>query len=111
MPVFTGYSHENKESLDKLAMQLVQQNVHIWLDHWELSLGDSITDKVQGAANGASAYYLFYQRLPLLQNGVNESSVSIHCSNKKLNARRNHQVYGVMCPIAPQNLIPKIILI
>ena len=55
MPVFISYSHENKEFVDQLAMQLVQQNVHIWLDRWELSLGDSLIDKVQDAADGASA--------------------------------------------------------
>tara|TARA_R110001583_G_scaffold30529_1_gene105524 strand:+ start:1699 stop:2565 length:867 start_codon:yes stop_codon:yes gene_type:complete len=55
MPVFISYSHENKEFVDQLAIQLVQQNVHIWLDRWELSLGDSIIDKVQDAVDGASA--------------------------------------------------------
>jgi len=55
MPVFISYSHENKEFVDQLAMQLVQQNVHIWLDRWELNLGDSIIDKIQEAADGASA--------------------------------------------------------
>jgi hypothetical protein len=55
MPIFISYSHENKEFVDQLAIQLVQQNVHIWLDRWELSLGDSIIDKVQEAADGASA--------------------------------------------------------
>ncbi len=55
MPVFISYSHENKEFVDQLAMQLVRHNVHIWLDRWELSLGDSIIDKVQDAAEGASA--------------------------------------------------------
>ena len=55
MPVFISYSHENKEFVDQLAIQLVQQNVHVWLDRWELSLGDSIIDKVQDAADGANA--------------------------------------------------------
>jgi len=55
MPVFISYSHENKEFVDQLAIQLVQQNVHIWLDRWELSLGDSIIDEIQEAADGASA--------------------------------------------------------
>lgn len=55
MPVFISYSHENKEFVDQLAMQLVQHNVNIWLDRWELSIGDSIIDKIQDAADGASA--------------------------------------------------------
>lgn len=55
MPIFISYSHENKEFVDKLAMQLVQRNVNVWLDRWELSIGDSIIDKVQDAVEGASA--------------------------------------------------------
>ncbi|EJL9415157.1 toll/interleukin-1 receptor domain-containing protein [Vibrio cholerae] len=55
MPVFISYSHENKDFVDQLAIQLVQHNVNIWLDRWELSIGDSIIDKVQEAADGASA--------------------------------------------------------
>ncbi|WP_067984249.1 toll/interleukin-1 receptor domain-containing protein [Neptuniibacter pectenicola] len=55
MPIFISYSHENKEFVDQLAMQLVQRNVNVWLDRWELSIGDSIIDKVQEAVDGASA--------------------------------------------------------
>lgn len=55
MPIFISYSHEDKEFVDKFAMQLVQNNINVWLDRWELSLGDSIGDKIQDAADGASA--------------------------------------------------------
>ncbi|EME9755064.1 MULTISPECIES: toll/interleukin-1 receptor domain-containing protein [Serratia] len=41
--------------MDKLAIQLVHRNVNVWLDRWELSIGDSIIDKVQDAVDGASA--------------------------------------------------------
>lgn len=55
MPIFISYSHENKEFVDQLAMQLVHRNVNIWLDRWELSIGESIIDKVQEAVDGSSA--------------------------------------------------------
>jgi hypothetical protein len=55
MPIFISYSHENKDFVDQLAMQLVHRNVNVWLDRWELSIGDSIIDKVQDAVDGASA--------------------------------------------------------
>lgn len=55
MPIFISYSHENKDFVDKLAIQLVQNNVNVWMDRWELSIGDSLIDKVQEAADGASA--------------------------------------------------------
>lgn len=55
MPIFISYSHENKDFVDQLATQLVHRNVNVWLDRWELSIGDSIIDKVQDAVDGASA--------------------------------------------------------
>ncbi|WP_067587344.1 toll/interleukin-1 receptor domain-containing protein [Endozoicomonas ascidiicola] len=62
MPIFISYSHENKEFVDKLATQLVNRNVNIWLDRWELSLGDSIIDKVQDAVEGASALLIIMSK-------------------------------------------------
>jgi hypothetical protein len=55
MPIFISYSHENKDFVDKLAIQLVNQNISVWVDKWELSIGDSLIDKVQEAVDGASA--------------------------------------------------------
>lgn len=55
MPLFISYSHENKDFVDKLALQLVHRNVSIWLDRWELSIGDSVIEKVQEAVEGSSA--------------------------------------------------------
>ena len=55
MPVFISYSHSDKEFVDKLAIQLVQHNVHVWLDRWELNVGDSLIDRIQMAVDGASA--------------------------------------------------------
>lgn len=55
MPIFISYSHKNKEFVDKLAKQLVFHNIHVWVDRWELNIGDSIIDKVQEAVQGATA--------------------------------------------------------
>lgn len=55
MPIFISYSHQNKEFVDQLARQLVVNQVNVWLDRWELSIGDSLIEKVQEAADGASA--------------------------------------------------------
>jgi hypothetical protein len=55
MPIFISYSHANRDFVDKLAGQLVREKVHVWLDRWELSLGDSLIDKVQDAVQGAGA--------------------------------------------------------
>jgi hypothetical protein len=54
MPIFISYSHVNKKFVDKLAVQLVAHRVHVWLDRWEIHVGDSLLSKVQQAITGAS---------------------------------------------------------
>jgi len=55
VPVFISYSHSDKGFVDNFAAQLVLHKVNVWLDRWELSIGDSIIDKVQDAIEGSSA--------------------------------------------------------
>jgi TIR domain len=55
MPIFISYSHADREYVDHLAMQLVARNVNVWLDRWEMHVGDSIIDKIQQAITDASA--------------------------------------------------------
>lgn len=76
MPVFISYSHTDKEFVDKLAVQLVREKVHVWLDRWELHVGDSLITKVQEAISGASAL------LVILSN----ASVASEWCKKELNS-------------------------
>ncbi|WP_165950358.1 toll/interleukin-1 receptor domain-containing protein [Actinomadura sp. GC306] len=55
MPVFLSYAHEDSDFVDKLAMQLVQRRVYIWLDRWELQVGDSLITRIESAITTASA--------------------------------------------------------
>lgn len=55
MAIFISYSHEDKDFVDKLAVELVKNRARIWMDRWELSVGDSIVDRVQTAIKDASA--------------------------------------------------------
>jgi hypothetical protein len=55
MPIFISYSHQNKEFADKLAANLVKHKAHVWIDSWELNVGDSIINKVQDAIQESSA--------------------------------------------------------
>jgi hypothetical protein len=49
MPIFISYSHSDKKFVEKLAAHLVKNNAHVWVDTWELNVGDSILNKVQQA--------------------------------------------------------------
>lgn len=55
MPVFISYSHQDNDFATELAAQLVKHKAKVWIDQWELHVGDSLIDRIQGAIQGASA--------------------------------------------------------
>lgn len=55
MPIFISYSHQDHDFVDKLAANLVMHKAHVWVDRWELNVGDSIIEKVQEAIQESSA--------------------------------------------------------
>ncbi len=55
MAVFISYSHANKDFVDLLAAHLVKNKARVWVDRWELNVGDSIIDKIQSAIEGSEA--------------------------------------------------------
>ncbi|MBI5162575.1 MAG: toll/interleukin-1 receptor domain-containing protein [Magnetospirillum sp.] len=75
MPVFISYSHQDKKFVDQLAAQLVRNKVNVWLDRWELKVGDSLISKVQDAIVGASALLVI----------LSKSSVASEWCKKELN--------------------------
>jgi hypothetical protein len=76
MPIFISYSHKDKVFVDRLATQLVRRNVNVWLDRWELSVGDSLIERVQEAVDGASALLVI----------LSKSSVASEWCKKELSA-------------------------
>lgn len=55
MPIFISYSHQDEAFATRLAAQLVKHKARVWIDRWELHVGDSIIDRLQAAIQGASA--------------------------------------------------------
>jgi hypothetical protein len=55
LPVFISYSHSDKDFVDKLAAHIVANRGSVWLDRWELNVGDSLTQRIQEAITTSSA--------------------------------------------------------
>ncbi len=55
MPIFISYNREDSTFVDTLAANLVMNRHHVWLDRWELKVGDSLIDKIQNALTESSA--------------------------------------------------------
>jgi TIR domain len=76
MPVFISYSHSDAAFVNLLAAHLVKRNAHVWVDTWELNVGDSILTKVQQAIQESSALLVV----------LSKASVASEWCKKELNA-------------------------
>src|SRR5580704_6167386 len=76
MPIFISYSHADKPFVDKLALNLVKHDAHVWVDTWELNVGDSILNRVQEAIQVSSALLIV----------LSKASVASEWCRKELNA-------------------------
>lgn len=54
MSIFISYSHKDKDFVDKLGIKLIEKRIKVFIDRWEMKLGDSITNKIQDAITDAS---------------------------------------------------------
>ena len=76
MPVFISYSHDDAQFVDNLAAQLVRNRVHVWVDRWELHVGDSLLRRIEDAITEASALIVV----------LSQSSVESEWCRKELTA-------------------------
>ena len=49
MPIFISYSRKDSSFVEVLAANLVRNRHNVWLDKWELNVGDSLIEKIQSA--------------------------------------------------------------
>lgn len=55
MAIFISYSHSDAKFVDVLAANLIKAKHNVWVDRWELNVGDSLTARIQDALTGADA--------------------------------------------------------
>jgi hypothetical protein len=62
MPLFISYSHQDRDFVDRLAAELTMRRRHVWVDRWEIQVGESLLTKVQNAITEASALVVVLSR-------------------------------------------------
>jgi TIR domain len=70
MPIFISYSHQDSDFALNLAMQLVTHKAKVWIDKWELNVGDSIIDRIQNAVEGATALLVILSKASVASEWV-----------------------------------------
>ena len=76
VPIFISYSHADEAFAHELATHLVKHNAHVWIDSWELNVGDSLIQRIQQAIQESSALLIV----------LSKASVESEWCKKELNA-------------------------
>jgi hypothetical protein len=76
MPIFISYSQKDSHFVDALARNLAYRRHNIWMDRWELNVGDSLIEKIQHALTASSAILIV----------LSNHSVGSQWCKKELNA-------------------------
>jgi hypothetical protein len=76
MAIFVSYSRPNSGFVDWLAKELVMRKHNVWIDRWELNVGDSLIAKIQGALTESDAILIV----------LSKQSVASEWCKKELNA-------------------------
>lgn len=76
MPIFISHSHQDKDFVDALATNLIRRRENVWVDRWELRVGDSLINRIQSAITTASSLVIV----------LSKSSVASEWCKKELNA-------------------------
>jgi hypothetical protein len=76
MAIFISYNRSDTHFVDWLARALVMRRHNIWLDRWEMNIGDSLIAKIQAALTESDAILIV----------LSKNSVASEWCKKELNA-------------------------
>jgi hypothetical protein len=62
MAIFISYNRSDVAFVDWLAKNLVARRHNIWVDRWELNIGDSLISRIQGALTESDAILIVLSR-------------------------------------------------
>lgn len=94
--IFISYSHEDRDFVDQMAISLVRKKARVWIDRWELTVGDSLVDNIQNAIEKAGAIIIV----------LSKASTASEWCKKELSAgliRELEQRKVVVLPVLKEN--------
>jgi hypothetical protein len=69
--LFLSHSSKDREAVIRLAKDLRKRGISVWLDEWEIDVGDPITEKIQAGLSHAQ-----YVAVWLTKDSVNSGWVT-----------------------------------
>ena len=100
MRAFFSYSHEDTETIEAIASWLSKKELDIWVDHWQLTPGDSLIERVSEGIETSDKLLVF-----LSPNSVNSNWVRKEVASGLILELAEEKGYGSKFVI-PVLLIP-----
>jgi hypothetical protein len=98
MAIFISYSRQDVRFVDSLVMNLVAARHHVWMDRWELGIGDSLTQRIQDTLTGSDAILVI----------LSQNSVASECRAPNTLQQRIHVYSGYyQTRIRPDPKLPR----
>lgn len=72
MKVFLSYNSVDKETAQTISRVLMQRGIDVWFDAWEVSAGESITDRVEDGLLGTDAFIILMSPPSMVSRWVRE---------------------------------------
>lgn len=91
MKIFLSHSSEDKPFVEKLAKDILGLKIDVWLDKWEIKVGDSLINKIEEGLESSD-----YLIIVLSKNSVKSAWVK-----KELNAILCDEIYSNTIKILP----------
>ncbi len=91
MKVFISHSSQDHEFVLLLANRLKNDAFDVWIDEWELKIGDSIVDKINKGIESSSAFIIV----------LSENTIDSHWVKKEVNASLMRQLTSRKIHILP----------
>lgn len=70
--IFVSYSHADRKTAESLANRLRETGVRVWLDMWEIGIGESILDKVSEGISTSDFLVVLLSKASVSSNWVKE---------------------------------------
>ena len=62
--VFISYTHKDSWFVDELAANLDASGIDVWIDKWEIKIGDSITERINDGIRESDFLILVLRAYP-----------------------------------------------
>jgi hypothetical protein len=85
--IFVSHSSIDKHFVRKVAVDMLQEGLPIWLDEWELDIGDSLIERIYAGIDAGSYFILVMSKASIASGWVTKEMTAALVKEEQLSRR------------------------